>query len=270
MRALPLVLALGLFCAARAAVPGGWRVPERGATTWQDSTTPPASPAAVALAAARGLRRGTHQVPGQVLLRGAVVEAHLAVAHAWPDEPEGAEAAFRAAELLRAAGDAEGALEAFEQAARLGRGTPLGARARYEAGHVHRREGRHAEALEAYASVAADPGAEAYRRDLAGLWTAKTRLELGDRDGAELCLRRLVGEVADPLTLVRVHDELILILVERGELEGACGWLAACKQAVASPSKELTRRGARVRSALEDLRCLPRLRSAIGARLFTR
>lgn len=266
MRSLPVVLALLLFLAARSVVPGGWRVP---ALHEPDQGTP-VSAAGEALTAAKVLRRSLAPGPGQALLRGAVVDAHLGVARSWPGEPEAAEAAFRAAELLRAGGDADAALRAFEEAARLGRGTALGARARYEVGHVHRREGRHPEALEAYASVVGDPDADAYRRDLAGLWTAKTRLELGDREGAELCLRRLTSEVADPLTLVRVHDELILMLVERGELEGACGWLTACKQAVAGPSKELTQRGARIRSALEDLRSLPRLRSAISSRFFDR
>ena len=268
MRSLPLVLAALLFGLARALAPGPGVWVDPLATVGLDAVEPPPGPAAKALAGAHAERRALVGAPAAArpALRRRAVEAALQVVTAFPDEPEAVEAAFRAGELRRAAGDAAGALSAFRRAAELGIGTTLGARATYEAAHVLRREGRWLEALTSYERVHHDAAATAARRDLAGLWLARARLELDQADEAERLLRRLASDVRDPLSRVRVHDLLIELLVARGELAAAVGWLDACKRAVHAVSLEQTRRGARVRGELEDMRALALLREAIEAR----
>ena len=275
MRALPLVLAGLLFALARAALPAGepWGPGPTEGRPWHPAELGPeegpGTPAAVALAAAAGKRRAlvgatAAEVPA---LREAAVAAALGVVQGFPDEPEAVEAAFRAGELRRAGGDPAAALAHFRRAAELGRGTALGARARYEAGHVLRREGRWSEALTVYERVHHDGAATAARRDLAGLWLARARVELGQDDEAERLLRRLVDDAVDPVTRVRVYDLLIERVVARGDLAAAAGWLDACKASVHAESVEETRRGRRVRAALEDLRGLELLRAAIASQV---
>ena len=274
-----MVVALGCLVLARVTAGGRGDPAAAGSDAWSGARVGlsprlepppglPPDPAEQALARARAARRAMAGTTGERLaaLRRAAVASSLAVAEAHPDRPQGAEGAFRAGELLRAGGDTAGALAAFERAAALGEGTALGARATYEAGHVLRRAGRHAEALDRYEAATADPAADPGRRDLARLWIVHTRLALDRPAEAERLLRRLVHDAVDPVTRVRAHDVLVTLLVERGELAAAVGWLDACKRSVAAASLEETVRGARVRRALEDLACLPPLRDAIARR----
>jgi tetratricopeptide (TPR) repeat protein len=218
------------------------------------------------LAEARGELRGAPP-ERRVALRAEAVAAARAIIRRWPGSGEAVEAGLRGGELLRAGGQTEAALELLLQAAAAGRDTEVGERARYEAAHVLRRAGRVSDALEEYRAVARAEGASSYRRGLAELWSARCLRALGRADEAEQLLRRRAPVVEDPLTRVRLHDELIELLVEADRLAGACGWLAACKRSVSDEARELTQQGARVRAALLELDGLELLRAAIARRM---
>lgn len=198
-------------------------------------------------------------------LRRRAVRAYLDVARRYPGSGEvAAEASFRAAELLRRGGEEERALEEFKRAADTARGGSFVPRALYEAGHIERRRAHFDAALALFEHSERCWAADAHRRDLAALWQAKTRLEMGDQREAERLLRGLVTRAVDPVDRLRSYDELIMILARSGRVAAAVGHLAAAKRSVASASREATQYGERVRRTLENMRALDVLRQAIA------
>jgi len=205
--------------------------------------------------------RGSHAAS----LRRLAVKAFRAVAKRYPSSGEvAAEASFRAGELLRAGGDEREALNEFLRAADTARGGSFVPRALLEAAHVERRAEHFDKALELYARTMSAREADAHARDLAALWSAKTRLEMGDLDEAERELRALVVRVRDPIDRLRSYDELILILARSGRIAAAVGHFAEAKRSVSFESREQTARGERVRNTLENMRALDVMRKAIA------
>lgn len=203
-----------------------------------------------------------------VQLRLAAVDAYRHVHERWPRSGVVAsEAAFRAGELLRSAGEPDAALGQFEIAVGVADGGEFTSRALYEIGHVQRREGRMGLALEAFEELASSAIADDHLRDLASIWYAKVLAETGQMADAERVLKRASKTAKDPVDRIRAFDELILLIVERGDLEGASGWLRDCKLSVAEQSLELTTEGGRVLRALENMRGLKALQLAIAVRM---
>ena len=82
---------------------------------------------------------------------------------------------------------------------------------------------------------------------------------------------RVLDEASPALAKLRGEIERLAAEIERvvarGDLAAAAGWLDACKASVHAESVEETRRGRRVRAALEDLRGLELLRAAIASQV---
>lgn len=174
-----------------------------------------------------------------------------------------AEASFRAGELLRAAGDLAGAAAEF-QAAREQKGeSPFRVRALLEIGHLQRAAKDHEKALASYEAVLADPSATPGQRDDASLWSGSVYRELKRPADARRVWQRVADKGEDPLDRIRAFDEIALLLVESGDLEGAAGMLERCKEVLAGPAAEETRTGERVRSALANMRAVGELQRAV-------
>jgi hypothetical protein len=167
---------------------------------------------------ARRLKRTLLEREGddRAFWRALAVEAYRAVRAFHPEAPAvGAEAAFRAAELLRAAGDDEPALRELAEARRLGGGTPFAARALLESGHIHRRAGRSRPALDAYLAVAGDARATQQHRDDAWIWAGQVWQAEGRGDDARRAWMGVAEDGADPLDRILAFDLI------------ASSWLAA-------------------------------------------
>lgn len=231
--------------------------------------TPKLETALAQLQHAARLKSGLRKLPGdeRKLRSAAVVAAYRAVREFWPKDPEPcAEAAFRAGELLRAAADFDAAQTEFEYVRGLEIETPFRARAGLELGHLQRRAKHVAPALDAYLAVANDPNSEPERRDDAALWAGRMYAELGKTDEARRQWDAVAARAEDPLQRIDAWDELALLLVDTGDLEGAAGWIAKARENLADAALEETAQGERVRSGLERMRAIRRLERAVAAR----
>lgn len=237
--------------------------------TWIETVVPRMQDARSQLGHARRLKREMAEKTGEEVpfWRKLTVEAYQALRVFHPEEHAlAAEAAFRAGEILRVAGETDGALEEFRWAEREGRGTPFRIRARLEIGHLHRRAGRWREALQAYLDAAAEAEAEPARREDAWLWAGSAWKELGRVEEARTAWKRVAGEGTDPLARIVAYDELCLLLLEDADLEGAAGMLDECVRALSPRALEETADGERVRRALLRMRAVEELRRAIARR----
>jgi tetratricopeptide (TPR) repeat protein len=236
---------------------------------WLESVVPRMASAEAQLGHARRLKREMNAKQGAELAswRRLAVEGYRAVRLFHPERRAACvEAAFRAGEILRAAGDGPGALAEFGWAARQGLDGEFRARARLEIGHLHRRALRWREALESYLEVAADPSAGAARREDAWLWAGTSWKRLGQPEDARNAWRRVAEQGTDPLARITGFDELALSLVEESELEGAAGILDQCLRALSASALEETEQGERVRNALLRMRVVDELPRAIARR----
>jgi tetratricopeptide (TPR) repeat protein len=176
-----------------------------------------------------------------------------------------AEAAFRAGELLRAAGDGAARSE-FERAWRRGAGSDWRARAGLELGHLARRAEDDRTALSRYRRVLADTASAPSRRDEAALWAGRCCVELGREEEARDLWEHVATQAIDPCDRVAAHDELALLWLAAGDLEAAAGELERARAGVRDQALERTPLGARVRSALRRMRAVTRLRARVAAR----
>ncbi len=200
-------------------------------------------------------------------LQADAVAAYRAVRKHWPAELElCAESAFRAGEILRAAGDVSGAHSEFSFVRGMESDTSFRARAGIEIGHLHRRVRRVEPALDLYLAVANDPKSEPEQRDEALYWAGRAYSELGKLDEARRAFETVAGRAEDPLQRIEAWDELALALVDAGDLEGAAGWIARARTTLADAALEETAQGERVRGALERMRAIRRLERAVAAR----
>lgn len=220
------------------------------------------------LAYARSLRSALRGVRGDALIRARerAIEAYRAVRAHHPKAPEVLEATFRAAELLRVAGDVEQAKQEFALLACAERATTYRTRSQLELGHIERRRGRLAQSLGWYERVVADPRARALYRDRASLWTGRVLLLQGRTNDAERVFSRIAETGFDPFQRIRAFDRMALLAIRRGDLEAAAGVLERCREVLAHAALEETQRGQRVREAIRDMRSYEEIRVAIAAR----
>ena len=196
--------------------------------------------------------------------RTLAIEAYQAVRVYHPGERKlGAEGAFRAGEMLRAAGRLDSARAEFQEAARRGKGTPFRSRARLELGHLERRAADWRAALEHYLEVASDSTSAVRHREEAWLWAGRMWWEQGSHSEARRAWRGVCERLEDPFLALRAHDELTLAWVEVGDLEAAAGQLLDCKNSLSAILLEETERGERLCSAFQRMRGRKALRSAI-------
>ncbi len=223
----------------------------------------------LALEAKRALR-GTRGEAREAA-RKAAAEAYRAVRRYFPKaRAQGAEAAFRAGELLRSGGDRPGALEEFEAAWDLGRRTSFGARAGLELGHTLRQMGRRKDALGWYESVEALGEDWAEERDLGAYGQGRVLSELGRPEDARRCFGRAARHGVAPLQRVRAFDAWAGSLIDAEDLEGAAGVLELGRVSLKEASEELSTLGLRVRAALDGMHSPGRLARAVARRAAKR
>ena len=174
-----------------------------------------------------------------------------------------AEASFRAGELLRTAGDLEGAAAEFQLAREQKGESPFRVRAVLELGHLQRKGKALDKALACYEAVLGDAGATGSQRDDASLWAGSVYQDLERPADARRVWQRVADAGEDPLDRIRAFDRIASLLVTSGDLEGAAGTLERCKEVLAAPAAEETRTGERVRSALANMHALDELQRAV-------
>lgn len=251
---------------ASATGPPGRSDERRQATT---ASIPRMTSPAAQLGHARRLKRQMLEKRGEevVLWRELTLEAYRAVRVFHPDaRTHCVEAAFRAGEILRAAGDESGALAEFRWCAQHAQDTEFRARAQLEVGHLHRRAQRWRAALDLYLDVAVDPTADEIRREDAWLWVGSAWKALGRVEDARLAWRRVADRGTDALARVQAFDELGLLLLAEDDVEGAAGVLDQCLRALSARALEETEAGERVRNALQRMRVVEELQRAIARR----
>lgn len=221
------------------------------------------------LARADQLRREMRGTSGDDRLarRKFVVEAYRSVREHFPEDfATAAEAAFRAGELLRAAGEADAAKNELQVAVVKGANTPFRVRARMELGQIARRAKDPQTALASFDAVITDAAASQRQKDDALLWSGRAYADLGRADDARRAWQRVADGAEDPLDRVRAFDWTALAYVDAGDLEAAAGALERCRDALAEVAAEETKLGERVRNALADMRAHDDLARAIAER----
>lgn len=213
----------------------------------------------------RGSMRGQRGVEREERQRVAIA-AFRAVREHWPaDVGIWTEAEFRAGEMLRAADDVAAAREAFERVLRGPQGS-FRDRAAIELGLMARRERAFESALAVFRALLDDPDAAIARREEARLWLGRCHADLGQMDAARTAWRWLCEHAEGTAVVIDAHDELAQDLIDRGDLEGAAGWIAAAKVSMSDRALEETERGEAVRRALENMHAIRRLERAVRAR----
>jgi hypothetical protein len=177
-----------------------------------------------------------------------------------------AEAAYRAADLVRQAGELDGARAEYAVARERGAGTPWRVRAALELGHLERRAQRSAPALAAYEAVIADASASPGQRDDASLWSGRVLAGDGRTEDAVRVWTRIADHGDDPLDRIRAYDYWAQELVAQTDLEGAAGVLERCRSQLAEAAQEESKRGERVRAALAGMRAIEVLARAVEKR----
>lgn len=199
--------------------------------------------------------------------RSLAVEGYRAVRAFHPEAPAlGAEAAFRAGELLRAEDRVEAAREEFSIAVEKGAGTAFRARGRLELGHVARRAGHLRTALDRYLEVCSDADADPLHREDAWLWAGRVWRLRGAWAEARRAWEGVIERSADPFLVLRAHDELALAYVEEDDVAAAAGQLERCRVDLQPILLEETARGERLLGAYRRMRARDALRRAIEAR----
>lgn len=255
-----------LACAALFLLPGAQAQDGRN---WIETVVPRMENAEAQLGHARRLKRQMATKEGEELdfWRKLAVEAYQAVRVFHPGARFLAvEGAFRAGEILRAAGADQDAHAEFRWALEHGAQTEFRARARLEIGHLHRRAERWREALQSYLDAAADADSSAARREDAWLWVGSAWKALERVEDARLAWRRVAEQGSDPLARITAFDELGLSYLEESELEGCAGVLDQCLRALSAHALEETEEGERVRRALLRMRIVDELPRAISRR----
>jgi len=171
----------------------------------------------------------------------------------WPPTLR-SEAAFRAGELWRAAGDDRAALECFRRAREQGMGTRFRTRAILELGHVHRRAERWSLALDAYYELAHTADARASDRDAALYWSGVVCSELNQVAAARRAWRHVARNAERPLDRVRAYDKWALLEFNFGNPQVARDVLAVCDAELKAAALEDTTLGASVHAALMRMR----------------
>ncbi len=203
--------------------------------------------------------------------RRAAIAAYRVVRRYFPRERAlGAEAAFRAGELLRSAHLDDEAREEFSVARDLGKGTVYGPRGGLELAHMYRRRGRSLDALASYEAVTAMEEVDREFSDRARYWAGRIKAKLGRHVEARRSWERVAREGASPLIRIDAFEAWADSLISAEDLEGAAGVLELCRRELQAMGDERTRLGLRVRHALERMPSVKRLARAIAERAKAR
>lgn len=225
------------------------------------------------LAPARGARQRMHGLRGLPLLgaRWLAIAAYARL-EAQPELPaeRRALAAFRRGELLRAGGFDAAATAAFSSVLSALEPGALWARAGLELARLERRAARAGNALALYEQVRSEPRAGAGARARATLELARLEREQGESARASRLLAQLLEHEPAASLRIAAADELALLLLERGDLEGAAGALERCRNLLGEEMHELTQHGALVRARLARMRARELLAAAVDARAHAR
>ena len=203
--------------------------------------------------------------------RREAVDAYRAVRRYFPgNRALGAEAAFRAGELLRSGHfDAEAA-EEFELARDLGQATVFAPRGGLELAHLHRRHARLLDALAAYAAVTEMEDIDREYTDRARNWKGTVEARLGRHSEARRSWEQVARHGAGALERIDALDRWADSLVDAQDLEAAAGVLELCSSSLHAVADEETPFGLRVRKALGRMGSVSRLARAIKRRLEER
>ena len=202
-------------------------------------------------AAQRAALRGLADPAARAHARSRAVSEYRRARLALAERPElAAEAAFRAGELSRAGGDAEGAAMEFAVAAELDRRGVFGFRATLELGHLARRAGDAEEALERYEQVLFE-SAEPRLRDQAAWWRARVLAHSGRTPQARGIWLRLAARAENPLLRVRAWERLVRERLAAGEPRDAAETYAKSLTDLTSILDEHSVLGERVRRAMQ-------------------
>jgi tetratricopeptide (TPR) repeat protein len=139
-------------------------------------------------------------------------------------------------------------------------------RAAFEQGHLERRARRLDQALGCYEAVLAHDAADRSDRDRALVWIGRCQEQRGRAPDALRAWRRVAEDGADAFVRVEAFDLWALAYVAAGDLEAAAGVLALCQESLGALGLEESRRGERLRAALESMRAIGELQSAIERR----
>lgn len=178
-------------------------------------------------------------------------------------------AAIGAGETLSALGFQGEAQGAFERAAEHLSSAPAACSAWLEAGHCARRRGDFGLALEFYERVQAAAAQHPEGPNLAAwarFWAARVEGEMGHHAAAARRWQALADAALEPGLRIAAFDELALLAVRRGDGEGAAGWIAAARSALAAQAAAHGAEGRRVRRALAGMRAIPELGLLLEAR----
>ena len=200
-------------------------------------------------------------------LRLRAARAFRAVHLAHPDSAAAIEAAFRAGELWRAAGEHAAALAEFEYVVARGAETPFGARAALETAHLHRRSRSWAEALRWYEELALDASAAPGSREEAALWRGRVYERLERTEEALRCWERVVSTSLNPLRRLRAHDRIVRRHVEDGRRAAAARAIERCASDLFDEMRCETGPARRLRAAYARFRagwCVTRSASGIA------
>lgn len=199
--------------------------------------------------------------------RREAISAYRAVRRYFPRERAlGAEAAFRAGELLRSGHFDSEAVAEFEAARDLGKGTAYGPRGGLELAHIHRRHARLNDALSSYEDVTLMKDIDAEFADRARYWAGCVQAKLGRHVEARRSWERVARKGTGPIERITAFDAWIDSLVSAEDLEGAAGVLKLCNDELRSLAAEQTKLGLRVRNALERMTSVERLVRAVEQR----
>lgn len=195
------------------------------------------------------------------------IEDYRAIRRRFPGaREECAEAAYRAAELLRAMGDLPAARRELLIASDQPAGVVYRYRALLELGHWDRRERADESALRHLASLERDALAPIHLRDEASYWIGAIECTQGRLADARRTWTRLAEHGEDPLDRIRAYDRIAQLAIDAGDLEAAAGVLDQCRTALLPIAEEQTRTGERVRLALASMRALEELPRAVERR----
>ncbi len=256
----PASIALGLFAAI-------------GLTSWPQASDAPGARERAAWSALEAASRRRASLAGlegaaRARARDALIEAlHDVRARYGEIRTVAVQAALCAGELLRGWEEPARARAEFEWAREHAQAAPDRARAILELAHLERRQGRFEAALHGYVDVAAVTGLDAGTLDAARFWQGRVQRDLGRRSEARRTWSALAEAARSPLMRIDAYDELALECVERGDLEGAAGWLDRCRRALQPTAEEASELGASTRNALSRLRAPIALERAIRERV---
>jgi|FLOH01.1.fsa_nt_gi hypothetical protein len=230
-----------------------------GAIPQEESAEMQLQVAAQAHEATRG-----RQGPRRLQLLHDAVEYYRAVAFWWPQAgEERAVAAFRRGEVHRAlleAGAARGAFEETLEAAN--KASDFYIRALLALGSLDRQENRWGDALQRYrAAVACQEASVRYRND-AREWIVKVHLSTMAWQAAEVAAGQWLATCEGPVEEIQIVDFQIRALIGARQLRAADSAIRALLERMAVLAAAPTHEGARIQSALEQMKAPAALKLA--------